>query len=73
MAASPSPISGASPERSAHVKDPETCRMYEVPVGDWDGTIGGYRNHVRPTEILHHSEDLIIAGERNVTDSKVDV
>jgi hypothetical protein len=30
--------------------------MYEMPLGDWDGTIGGYRNPVRPTEILRKTE-----------------
>jgi hypothetical protein len=49
-------FAGHRRERSAHVKDPETGRMYEMPLGDWDGTIGGYRNPVRPTEILQKTE-----------------
>jgi hypothetical protein len=38
------------------VKDPETSRIYEMPFEAWDGTIGGYRNPVRPTEIRQKTE-----------------
>ncbi|MDD2763792.1 MAG: HEAT repeat domain-containing protein [Opitutaceae bacterium] len=34
------------------MKDPETGRIYEMPLERWDGTIGGYRNPQRPEEIL---------------------
>jgi hypothetical protein len=38
------------------VKDPEPGRIYEMPLEAWDDTIGGYRNPVRPTEILQKTE-----------------
>ena len=34
------------------VKDPETGRVYEMPLESWDGAAGGYRNPQRPEEIL---------------------
>ena len=37
-------------------KDPETGRIYEMPLETWDGTAGGYRNPQRPTEILQPTE-----------------
>jgi hypothetical protein len=33
-------------------KDPETGRVYEMPLESWDGAAGGYRNPLRPEEIL---------------------
>jgi hypothetical protein len=33
-------------------KDPETGRVYEMPLESWDGGAGGYRNPQRPEEIL---------------------
>ena len=33
-------------------KDPETGRVYEMPLESWDGAVGGYRNPQRPEEIL---------------------
>ncbi len=33
-------------------KDPETGQVYEMPLESWDGTVGGYRNPARPTEVL---------------------
>jgi hypothetical protein len=38
------------------VKDAETGRIYEAPLEAYDGTIGGYRNPVRPTEILQKTQ-----------------
>jgi hypothetical protein len=38
------------------VKDPETGRLWDMPLEAYDGTIGGYRNPVRPTEILQKTE-----------------
>ena len=34
------------------LKDPETGRTWELPLESYDGTVGGYRNPARPTEIL---------------------
>jgi hypothetical protein len=34
------------------VKDPQTGRIYEMPLETWDDTLGGYRNPRRPEEIL---------------------
>jgi hypothetical protein len=34
------------------VKDTSTGRIYSMPLENWDGTVGGYRNPARPTEIL---------------------
>jgi hypothetical protein len=34
------------------LKDTETGTIHEMPLEAYDGTIGGYRNPVRPTEIL---------------------
>lgn len=34
------------------VKDPQTGRIYEMPLESYDGTVGGYRNPMRPNEIL---------------------
>jgi len=33
-------------------KDPETGRVYEMPLESWDGAAGGYHNPQRPEEIL---------------------
>lgn len=38
------------------MKDTETGRIYEMPLEAFDGTIGGYRNPVRPTEILQETQ-----------------
>jgi hypothetical protein len=38
------------------VKDPQTGHVYEMPLERYDGTIGGYRNPVRPTELLQKTE-----------------
>jgi hypothetical protein len=34
------------------LEDPQTGRRYEMPLEAYDGTVGGYRNPVRPGEIL---------------------
>lgn len=34
------------------MKDPSTGRMYDMPLETYDGAAGGYRNPVRPTELL---------------------
>jgi hypothetical protein len=34
------------------VKDPESGRIFEMPLEAWDGSAGGYRNPLRPEEIL---------------------
>ena len=34
------------------MQDPQTGRRYNVPLEAYDGTVGGYRNPVRPTELL---------------------
>jgi hypothetical protein len=34
------------------MKDPATGRTYDMPLETYDGTVGGYRNPVRPTEVL---------------------
>lgn len=38
------------------VKDVETGRIYEMPLESYDGTLGGYRNPVRPNEVLQQTE-----------------
>jgi hypothetical protein len=38
------------------VKDPETGRIYEMPLEAYDGTVGGYRNPKRPGEILQKTQ-----------------
>jgi hypothetical protein len=34
------------------MRDPSTGRMYDMPLEAYDGAAGGYRNPVRPTELL---------------------
>ena len=34
------------------LEDPSTGRRYEMPLEAYDGTVGGYRNPQRPTELL---------------------
>jgi len=34
------------------LEDPSTGRRYEMPLEAYDGTVGGYRNPKRPTELL---------------------
>jgi hypothetical protein len=34
------------------LEDPSTGRRYEMPIEAYDGTVGGYRNPRRPTELL---------------------
>ena len=38
------------------VKDPETGRVFEVPLEAWDSAAGGYHNPRRPDEILQPAE-----------------
>jgi hypothetical protein len=38
------------------VKDRQTGRVYEMPLEAYDGTVGGYRNPQRPTEILDRTQ-----------------
>ena len=38
------------------VIDPQSGRVYEMPLESYDGTVGGYRNPVRPSEILQKTE-----------------
>jgi len=38
------------------VKDPATGRVYEMPLEAYDGTVGGYRNPVRPGEVLKKTQ-----------------
>jgi len=37
------------------LKDPETGRIYEMPLEAYDGTVGGYRNPRRPAELLQRT------------------
>jgi hypothetical protein len=34
------------------VKDPATGQIYDMPIHNYDATMGGYRNPSRPGEIL---------------------
>ncbi len=34
------------------MKDPSSGRMYDMPLEAYDGAAGGYRNPVRPAELL---------------------
>ena len=37
------------------MKDASTGRLYDMPLESYDGTVGGYRNPVHPTQILQHA------------------
>jgi hypothetical protein len=37
-------------------KDPQTKRVFEMPLEAWDGAVGGYHNPLRPDEILQAVE-----------------
>ena len=37
------------------LEDPSTGRKYNMPLEAYDGTVGGYRNPMRPTELLRKS------------------
>ena len=34
------------------LEDPQTGRRYNVPLETYDGTVGGWRNPIRPNELL---------------------
>ena len=38
------------------MKDPRTGQIFNMPLESYDGTVGGYRNPNRPTEILHKAQ-----------------
>lgn len=38
------------------VKDPKSGQIYEMPLEAYDGTMGGYPNPARPTEILQQTQ-----------------
>lgn len=38
------------------MKDPETGRIYEMPLEAWDAAAGGYRNPRQPTKLLQSTE-----------------
>ena len=38
------------------VKDPDTGRVFEVPLEAWDSAAGGYHNPLRPAEIVQPAE-----------------
>ena len=50
------PVPDGVIESYERVKDPQTGQVYEMPLESYDGTVDGYRNPKRPTEILQKTE-----------------